>query len=99
MTDYISREAVLAFADRVRYVKNEDVEAGIQGVLIFVRDEIPAVPMREVVRGNWVRVGDTDNFRCSRCNKMILATWDMPAALFNFCPNCGAEMKGEADGT
>ncbi len=97
MKEYIERDAVLAFADRVRYVKNEDVEAGIQGVLIFVRDEIPAADVREVVRGEWEdaiqNCGDSPHVKCSVCGEYYWRYFKK----FNFCPNCGAEMKGEAD--
>lgn len=32
--------------------------------------------------------------KCSLCNFRVKARWDN-----NFCPNCGADMRGESDGT
>lgn len=50
---------------------------------------IPAADVRPVVRGVWVKNGWS--IRCSICG------YDMPFATRNFCPNCGAWMRGEND--
>ena len=51
---------------------------------------IPAADVRPVVRGRW------ENFRgkprCSRCK----AVWPEDYYDHNFCPNCGADMRGES---
>lgn len=46
---------------------------------------IPAADVRPVVRGTWVKNGWS--IRCSVCG------YDMPFAVRNFCPNCGADMR------
>ena len=52
-----------------------------------------AADVRPVVRGQWAQVmGKYDwMVKCSRCNGVPLET-------SNFCPNCGADMRGEDDG-
>lgn len=60
---------------------------------------IPAADVRENVKGEWLHVveeieGTTfRGCRCSKCNY-----WK-GMGIFNFCPNCGAEMReGRNDG-
>ncbi len=55
------------------------------------------VTVRE--RGRWVLVddgvliGQGKHHECSRCG-----TWTMPWRMSNYCPYCGADMRGEEDG-
>lgn len=57
-------------------------------------DKIKALPSAEK-KGKWIR-GDQDKLlgraSCSVCNK-----WEYQASNFNFCPNCGADMRGEEE--
>lgn len=48
-------------------------------------------PEREKAR--WVKMSDADGifYACSECGE-----WH--GEISNFCPNCGAEMKGKVDG-
>lgn len=89
MDEYIKREdAINEF-----YIATADGDKANWCVSII--QSIPAVNVKPVIRGEWERVGNTDHFKCTCCNNMILATWDMPSVLLNFCPNCGADMRGE----
>ena len=50
------------------------------------------VALKERPRGKWIDEGDPLTIRCSKC--------DYRAARYNntnYCPNCGADMKGEKD--
>ena len=40
-------------------------------------------------QGEWIKCGWS--IRCSICN------YDMPYSVRNFCPNCGAKMKGDVE--
>lgn len=55
----------------------------------------PTADVRENVRGKWQKVDEQPYFRkhfhkvcCSVCRKQGYDYW-------NFCPNCGAEMRGD----
>ena len=52
-------------------------------------EELPSVkPQR--AKGHWISF--TDHQACSRCGKWI-AYYDN----YNYCPNCGAYMRGDSD--
>lgn len=69
-----------------------------------VKDEINSIinakpkEMVEVVHGEWVfnQFGEP---HCSVCGNYPLQNGDESYALSNYCPNCGADMRGgEKDG-
>lgn len=89
MTDYISREAVLALLKDDR-----EVCADSKAELKYIRADIRAIPaadVRTVVRGRWVTrpymMGQTEY--CSRCGENY-------GRKHNFCPNCGADMREDS---
>lgn len=54
----------------------------------------PAQPERK--KGKWIKTGQSfvfpekfRNYSCSECG------YDIDKIKFNFCPNCGADMRGE----
>lgn len=60
-------------------------------------DDIPTADVRENVHGNWVGIDDEpcETFECDRCG-FVLEDWIL-GAFYTFCPNCGADMRGEED--
>ena len=88
MKEYISREAVNAL------IKAE-CSPKVAAYLIDAVATIPAADVRPVVRGKWSRVYDDfmkSNYdTCSCCGKEYFG-----ANGFNFCPNCGADMREES---
>ena len=50
---------------------------------------VDAVPVRH---GRWIhhKGGYSDHYECTACGKPIVLT-----AKWDFCPNCGADMRGE----
>lgn len=70
-------------------------------------EDIPAADVRPVVHGTWKQFQEPDDggplsewlsqfpsFECSECGYKFLKIYDAPK---NFCPNCGADMRGESD--
>lgn len=60
-----------------------------------VMDILERVPSAQPQRnkGKWITISDgyVDVVMCDRCGKMT-------DNISNFCPNCGADMRGESDG-
>lgn len=92
MKEYISREvANNALRECVRAYPNSFYN-GIEVSRTAIR-KLPAADVREVVRGKWIdhQQGRWVYAKCSECETVH----DVRS---NFCPNCGADMRGEADG-
>lgn len=59
-------------------------------------DETPTADVRENVKGKWINIsyfdsGYKQNKTCSKCKKTVSGdVFD-----YNFCPHCGADMRGE----
>lgn len=85
MDEYISRkDAIAKIREEGVYgsgYSNEEREDNVVDMLT----SIPAADVRPVVRGKWFQNGYS--IRCSECG------YDMPFAVRNFCPNCGADMR------
>lgn len=85
MADYIKREDVM----------NTFLNYGIGWGAAKVKGVINSIPAADVVerkKGKWIkptRVPDSMLEECSVCG------FDCGAYTFNYCPNCGADMRGE----
>ena len=113
MADYIKREDVAELADDILHMVDELRSCGQLDYHAYSElfdnlcgfSTIPTADVRPVVRGRWIG-GETsadadgfpvyDTFICPMCG----AEWDAEEAdiAFNFCPNCGADMREVDDG-
>lgn len=58
--------------------------------------KLKSIETTVVVHGKWVAEDGEDYFCCNKCGCAIGREY---VSWFNFCPNCGADMrKGENDG-
>lgn len=83
MGDYIERKAAFDAAQEHFCDSARTLEA---------IETLPAADVRLVVRGRWIEkpylLGTTNV--CSVCGE----NYGMPHGEYNFCPNCGADMRG-----
>ncbi len=101
--EYIEREMVITvLEERYRLRTHLHDLAGAQQLKLakFEIDDLPSANVREVVRGHWC-VLDKDPTRgmCTTefqiyCSKCGCRSDNNPT---HFCPNCGADMRGEED--
>ena len=97
--DFVRRDDILELKRtlyRVRcgtdYQSIEDTEA----VEVDDIESVPAVDVQPVKRGKWIEVGTNQPlscdtlYGCSRCQ----TGRRLKSELTNYCPNCGADMRG-----
>ena len=85
MAEYIEREAALSS-------QNKSMN------LFECRkrlESIPAADVRPVVRGKWLDDWETGCSECSVCHDSFLWEDFKGVADWNYCPNCGADMRPE----
>lgn len=80
-------EVLINLSDAIKTLKSMAVP--------LVRKLPSAQPER--MKGAWINEGRI--IRCNKCKIGYAAVKGMKSALtYNFCPNCGADMRGEQDG-
>lgn len=56
--------------------------------------DIPTADVQPVVHGHWIKTGQSficpDKFICYSCSE---CGYDIEKIKFNYCPNCGADMR------
>lgn len=100
MSDLISRSALIEemwgkynsrYNDATLY--DEDETKLINRVLCEIQRLIEAQKTVEPVRGEWLECQSNDGYyECSVCGKLRNKFYDGKT---KFCPNCGADMRGE----
>ena len=106
MTDYIRRaDAIEAACNEMDWLDDGCVEER----KTMIKDALSALPSADAVHGEWEDrevFNDTDDdhiveewqsARCSVCGKYHTTPYMYYFDDFNFCPNCGARMKGGAE--
>lgn len=72
----------------------------------YVLDRVPSVDLIKHKKGEWIRgeywsegagMGEVYGYyyKCSKCNKEVQD--GLISCEYNYCPNCGADMKGAYD--
>ena len=100
MAKYIDAEKVIAaLTDTLQY------EGMVMDELISVVANIPAADVVERKTGKWIETTQGDHYKCSCCgvrsafwfDEENSSSWekDMSEWLSDYCPNCGADMRGE----
>ena len=92
MARYIDADEYKNVLEKLRhrgiFPKSSDVK-----ILRNYLDEFPTEDVRENVKGEWIVRGQ--NVYCSVCNQLSAYTWHGASKFSNYCPNCGADMRGE----
>ena len=98
MSDSISRQAA------IRWVKTEcnpygkptlDFESGKK-----VIEHLEQMPSADRPQGKWIKFGlgrGTRILFCTNCERRIEVPLSQGDSNYDFCPNCGAKMKGAED--
>lgn len=101
MSRYIDADKLKKAWYKKHNITEEDCGACFVGYSELPRliDNAPTADVRENVRGEWLSK-NLDNFRkyeviCSVCGARFIGNYDAydEPYDFNFCPNCGADMR------
>ena len=98
MSRYIDADALINRLDTDEYgMRLPKAVVGLTKVLL---DDAPSIDI-EPKRGEWVKrthntlIAQVNFAYCSECGQPIMHEHTRP--LWNFCPNCGADMRGKDD--
>jgi len=99
MDDLMSRQAAI---DAIRMLQTYKLYDGDEMLLVDkadVQTELMMLPSAQPERkkGNWIGIDDDpcETFECDVCG-FVFDEW-IEGDLYNFCPNCGADMREEAN--
>lgn len=78
--------------------KYEDYKGYLQGDYEqILREQVEPADVKPIVRGEWEEYDDWNDsniYRCSNCgSEFILEAGTPKENDYNFCPNCGADMR------
>lgn len=94
MGDYISREAALnRFEQLKEQADTMRDKIYLDGVLAVI-DTLPSSDVRPVVHGKWIKERTMNGLHYVKCDKCGYKEYDhIKYTKFNFCPECGADMR------
>ena len=67
--------------------------------ILNILNEAPTVDAVEVVHGRWEQAEYHGFLRCSKCKDVYIDDTWVADGKWNYCPNCGAKMDGDGNGT
>ena len=96
MSDYISRDKLNR---KKKYLFQTKGMPFPKSEWFFKFDDVmgmPSADVRENINGEWRAIYQGDEIIDYRCNKCDFgSTFGRGKYRFNFCPNCGADMRGK----
>ena len=104
MAEYIDIDAPVVVTD----TRGRERETTVRHILKMNKGVYTAADVRPVVRGKWISNDDGETIIklkygepqgscfCSVCHEWLVAS-DEYDVKGNFCPNCGADMRGTND--
>ena len=110
MDDYIKRSDVLAKSSTMYYRSWTTGDSSdlipTQAITASYVESIPPADVRPIVHGEWIKI-DTSSidgclntgqftYGCSCCKEVYRSENAMSLLYMKYCPNCGADMTGEA---
>jgi len=99
--------------EHIIFENNTDSDFSVSAAIVFRKSglyDVSIVGRRTIIskvaerkKGEWnVTDAYPHNVYCSECHKRFAQThwavWEDGSLPRNFCPNCGADMRGEQDG-
>lgn len=105
MRRYIDADNFAKQAYKAAYPIVHDTNSHERGLTLMgiaqLLDDQPTADVRENVRGEWIENNGRYGWHCNQCNKdnvyaYITGNDGSNELQDNFCPNCGADMRGDS---
>ena len=104
MAEYIDRNDLSKRMYHEAFERDSDLQRWDSGCWIryhlfeIILDSIPVADVKPVVHGEWIEEDayeyGENAWRCSACGEPYVLIEGTPKQnLYNFCPNCGADMR------
>ena len=88
--DLIYRGVLIKKAQWMEMPDNQGIYYDVQAVPMSSIELAPAVDAVEVVHGEWICHEIEDTLRWKECP---VCRFEIPNVNYNYCPNCGADMR------
>ena len=95
LIDAISKQAVLEMAYDMSEIDGEHFTEPCMVVDVEDIQKLPFVKLQEPKTGHWIKDNPFTKPYCSECKTSCVGLHGFDYTLTNFCPNCGADMRGE----
>ena len=107
MADFIEVETVVKLISgiRKRLDKTNPHFLTVDNALTNIIQLVEMIPARRIQKGEWIGFPDClvytnalahEDIACSACGE-VFNILDNDTERFNFCPHCGADMRGSQD--
>lgn len=88
-------EDLIRRSDAIKVIEAEEYLGYVECQSEWLYDRINAIPSAERPQGEWKNY--KDEHLCSNCGEVVIDDWYDTDDWYDFCPHCGAKMKGAYD--
>lgn len=85
--------------ENLRTEKDEWWNKAFEVMVKIIENAPPVIPVEKAKEGEWINKQEKYRMaECSNCKKVTMQEmWGDKLVYYDYCPNCGAEMKGAED--
>lgn len=88
-------EDLIKRGDAIKAIEAEECLGYVECQSEWLYDHINAIPSADRPQGEWIDY--KDEHTCSVCKEVVIDDWYYEYEWYDFCPHCGASMKGADD--
>jgi len=100
MAKYIHKQAAIHALVNEANIHNNPIKRAYTRAAAII-EQITAEDVQPVKHGKWKYYknnGIIDTYICTNCQCKVEMAIDVDSSSFKYCPNCGADMRGDTNG-